>query len=288
MVIDGETLARSKDVRKIIELALKEDRAGNDITSRLVVPEDLEATANLLAKAEGVLAGVEVFKAVFLKVDKKLVVEILKHDSSRLVHGEVAASIHGRARSILAAERTAMNLICHLSGVATATSRYVNMVGGTKASIVDTRKTSSGQRALEKYAVTCGGGRNHRMNLSDGILIKDNHIAALRRSGMTLEDIVRRAKTGNRIGLKIEVEVNTLAEALEAAGASADMLLLDNMSVPAMYKAVACLGDRVRFEASGGITLENVRAVAETGVDIISIGALTHSVKALDMSLEMV
>jgi nicotinate-nucleotide pyrophosphorylase (carboxylating) len=287
MEMDSISLLKNKAVAKIIDLALAEDAAKKDITSRLTIPADMEATATLMAKAEGVLAGIDVFKAVFLRVDKKLDVEILKHDSSPMVHGDVAASIHGKARSILAAERTAMNMICHLSGIATATSRYVEAVAGTKAAIVDTRKTSPGQRVLEKYAVTCGGGRNHRMNLSDGILIKDNHIAVLRRSGMTLAKIVRHAKAGNRTSLRIEVEVNTLAEAEEAAGAGAEMLLLDNMSIDVMCQTVACLGDKVRFEASGGITLENVRAVALTGVDIISIGALTHSAKALDMSLEI-
>jgi nicotinate-nucleotide pyrophosphorylase (carboxylating) len=287
MEMDSISLLHNKGVGRIIDLALAEDGASNDVTSKLVIPPDLEAAATLLAKAEGVLAGIDVFEAIFLKVDKKLQVEILKHDSSRLVHGDIAASIHGRARSILAAERTAMNMVCHLSGIATATARYVEMVAGTNAVIVDTRKTSPGQRVLEKYAVTCGGGRNHRMNLSDGILIKDNHIASLRRSGMSLGEIVRKAKAANKTGLRIEVEVNTPAEAEEAAGAGAEMLLLDNMSFEAMSHTVACMGKRVRFEASGGITLENVRAVAETGVDIISIGALTHSVRALDMSLEI-
>ncbi|RJO62750.1 MAG: carboxylating nicotinate-nucleotide diphosphorylase [Dehalococcoidia bacterium] len=276
-----------KEVRQIIALALAEDRVADDVTSKLVIPEDLDATATLLAKAEGILAGVEVFKAVFERVDKKLRVEILKHDSSRLVHGDIAAVVRGRARSILAAERTAMNFVCHLSGIATTASRYVERVAGLPVSIVDTRKTSAGQRLLEKHAVSCGGGRNHRLNLADGILIKDNHIAALRRSGLSLGQIVNRAKERNRSGLKIEVEVNNMAEAIEAAAAGADMLLLDNMSVADMKNTVERLKGRVRFEASGGITLENVREVAETGVDIISIGALTHSVKALDFSLEM-
>jgi len=283
----AKSILSHKEVRQIIELALAEDRVKGDVTSKLVIPEDLDATATLLAKAGGILAGVEVFKAVFERVDKKLSVEILKYDGSRLVHGDIAAVVRGRARSILAAERTAMNFVCHLSGIATAASRYVEQVAGLPVSIVDTRKTSAGQRLLEKHAVVCGGGQNHRMNLADGILIKDNHIAALRRSGLSLEQIVSRAKERNRSGLKIEVEVNNTAEAEEAAGAGADMLLLDNMSVAEMKETVSRLKGRVRFEASGGITLENVREVAETGVDIISIGALTHSVKALDFSLEM-
>jgi len=180
-----------------------------------------------------------------------------------------------------------MNFVCHLSGVATAASRYVDKVAGLPVSIVDTRKTNAGQRLLEKHAVACGGGKNHRLNLSDGILIKDNHIAALRSTGKSLGEIVKQAIEQNKTCLKIEVEVNNMAEAVEAVEAGANILLLDNMNTADMQKTVEQLKGKVRFEASGGITLENVRQVAETGVDIISIGALTHSVKALDMSLEM-
>lgn len=282
-----ETLIAQKEVRQIIELALAEDRVKNDVTSRLVIPADLHTTATLLAKAEGILAGVEIFKAVFERVDKKLNIAIRMPDGAALKPGDVAAVVSGHARSILKAERTAMNFVCHLSGIATATSRYVERVAGLPVRIADTRKTSAGQRLLEKHAVLCGGGRNHRMNLADGILIKDNHIAALGRKGLSLREIVSMARTRNTSGLKIEVEVNSIAEAIEAAGAGADMLLLDNMNIADMKNTVERLKDKVRFEASGGITLENVRAVAETGVDIISIGALTHSVKALDLSLEM-
>ena len=283
----AKSLIAQKGIRQIIDLALAEDHVPNDVTSKLVIPADLEATATLMAKAEGVLAGIEVFKAVFQRVDKKLNVDIRMSDGAVLKPGDVAALVSGRARSILRAERTALNFICHLSGTATAASRYVERVAGLPVSIVDTRKTSAGQRLLEKYAVTCGGGKNHRMNLADGILIKDNHIAALRRSGLSLGEIVSRAKERNKSALKLEVEVNSVTEAIEAAGAGAYMLLLDNMSVADMKETVLRLGGNVHFEASGGITLENVRAVAETGVDIISIGALTHSVKTLDFSLEM-
>jgi nicotinate-nucleotide pyrophosphorylase (carboxylating) len=272
---------------EIIALALAEDRADEDVTSRLVIPENLTGTATLLVKAPGILAGIDVFKAVFFTVDKKLKIDIRLQDGAVLAPGDVPAIISGNARSILRAERTAMNFICHLSGVATLTSVYVKKVAGLPVSIVDTRKTSAGQRLLEKRAVVAGGGKNHRMNLADGILIKDNHIAVLRHSGMSLGGIVSNARAQNRTGLKIEVEVNNMAEAIEAAGAGADMLLLDNMSAAAMKETVARLRGKVRFEASGGINLDNVRAVAETGVDIISIGALTHSVKALDFSLEM-
>ena len=283
----AKSLIAQKEIRQIIDLALAEDHVSNDVTSRLIIPDGLEAMATLLAKAPGVLAGIEVFKAVFQSVDKKLNVDIRMSDGAVLKPGDVAALVSGRARSILRAERTALNFICHLSGIATTASRYVERVAGLPVSIVDTRKTSAGQRLLEKHAVACGGGKNHRMNLADGILIKDNHIAALRRSGLSLGQIVSRAKQRNKSALKLEVEVNSITEAIEAAGAGADMLLLDNMSVADMKETVLRLGGSMYFEASGGITLENVRAVAETGVDIISIGALTHSVNALDFSLEM-
>jgi nicotinate-nucleotide pyrophosphorylase (carboxylating) len=277
----------SVETLEIIALALAEDRADEDLTSRLVIPENLNGTATLLAKAPGILAGIEVFKAVFQAVDKKLKIDVRLQDGTAVVPGDKAAIISGNARSILRAERTAMNFVCHLSGVATATSLYVKKVAGLPVSIVDTRKTSAGQRLLEKQAIVAGGGKNHRMNLADGILIKDNHIAVLRGSGMSLREIVTDAVKLNKSGLKIEVEVNNMAEAIDAAGAGADMLLLDNMRVADMKETVARLRGKVRFEASGGVNLENVRAVAETGVDIISIGALTHSVKALDFSLEM-
>ncbi len=275
------------ETEEIIALALVEDRADNDITSKLVIPEDLNGTATLLSKAPGILAGIDVFKAVFLTVDKKLKIEIRMNDGAPLEPGDVAAVVSGSARSILRAERAAMNFICHLSGVATATSIYVKKVSGLPVKIADTRKTGAGQRLLEKRAVVAGGGKNHRMNMADGILIKDNHVAVLREAGLSLGEIVTRAKAQNKSGLKIEVEVNNLAEAVEAAGAGADMLLLDNMSVADMRATVSRLRGQVRFEASGGINLDNVREVAETGVDIISIGALTHSVRALDFSLEM-
>lgn len=275
------------ETEEIIALALAEDRADNDITSKLVIPEDLNGTATLLSKAPGILAGIDVFKAVFLTVDKKLKIEIRMNDGAPLEPGDVAAVVSGSARSILRAERAAMNFICHLSGVATATSIYVKKVSGLPVKIADTRKTGAGQRLLEKRAVVAGGGKNHRMNMADGILIKDNHVAVLREAGLSLGEIVTRAKAQNKSGLKIEVEVNNLAEAVETAGAGADMLLLDNMSVADMRATVSRLRGQVRFEASGGINLDNVREVAETGVDIISIGALTHSVRALDFSLEM-
>ncbi|MCL2679098.1 MAG: carboxylating nicotinate-nucleotide diphosphorylase [Dehalococcoidia bacterium] len=284
---NSSPLLQNREVQDIIALALAEDTAQNDISSKLTIPESLEAEATLTAKAEGILAGVDIFSTIFERMDKTLQVDILKRDGSWLSCGDKAATIHGNARSILAAERTAMNFICHLSGIATATALYVEAVKGTGVDIADTRKTMAGQRMLEKYAIICGGGKNHRFNLSSGILIKDNHIAVLRRSGLTLGQIVAKAVANNKLYLKIEVEVNTIEQAIEAAEAGADILLLDNMSVMDMKTVTGKLRGKVRLEASGGITIDNVRAVAETGVDIISIGALTHSARALDMSLEI-
>jgi len=283
----SDELLQKREVQAIIRLALAEDRFRSDATGMLVIPANLESQAVLLSKADGVLSGIGVFTAVFQRVDPNLKVDVRKTDGSRLKAGDKVAMVSGNTRSILRAERTALNFVCHLSAVASATAVYVECIKGTKAQIADTRKTSAGQRLLEKYAVSCGGGKNHRMHLSDAILIKDNHIAALRNAGQSLREIVSQAKKRNRRGLEIEVEVNSLSQAEEAVSSGADIVLLDNMSVDEMQAVVSKLKGRVRFEASGGITLQNVRAVAETGVHIISIGALTHSVKVYDFSLEV-
>ena len=281
-----ENLLQKREVQTIIRLALAEDRVRQDVTSKLIIPARLESHATLLSKAEGVLSGIEIFAAVFQNIDPNITIKLLKADGDNLKKGDSVAVLYGNTRSILRAERTALNFVCHLSGIASAASTYIERIKGTKARIADTRKTSAGQRLLEKYAITCGGGKNHRLDLSDGILIKDNHIAALKKVGLSLSDIISRAKKRNRGGLAIEVEVNSLSQAEEAAATGADILLLDNMTVSDMREVVDKLKGHVRFEASGGITLQNVRAIAETGVDIISIGALTHSAKVFDFSLE--
>ena len=228
-----------------------------------------------------------VAKEVFLRVDSELKVEVLIRDGSKVQAGATIASINGRISSILKAERTALNFLQRLSGIASETNRYVEAVKGLPVRIVDTRKTIPGLRILEKYAVRAGGGENHRMNLGDGILIKDNHLAALRSRGLTIKDIVAKARQNVSRQLKVEIEIGTVPEAAEAADASADIIMLDNMSLDDMREAVKCIHGRALIEASGGITLDNVRAVAETGVDFISVGALTHSTKALDISLEL-
>jgi nicotinate-nucleotide pyrophosphorylase (carboxylating) len=271
----------------IIDLALTEDTGHGDATSEALIPPKLQGKASVLVKAEGILAGSDVARAVFLKVDPSLKVELLTKDGTPIKPGDIIATISGNVLSILKAERVALNFLQRLSGIATETARYVAEVQGSNARIVDTRKTTPGLRALEKYAVRMGGGENHRLHLGDAVLIKDNHLAALRSMEMSLADIVARARQNAPRGMVIEVEVTTKSEALQAAEAGADKILLDNMSTEEMRSVVESLPDGVQTEASGGITLENVREVAMTGVNIISIGALTHSSKALDISIEI-
>ena len=276
-----------EQIDNIVELALAEDLSHGDATTEALIPSQLQGKASVLVKADGILAGVEVARRVFLKVDSSLRVEILIADGQKIKSGDIVATIGSTVASILKAERTSINFLSRLSGIASQTAQYVANTHDRAVSITDTRKTTPGLRLLEKYAVHVGGGRNHRYHLGDGILIKDNHLAALRTLGMSLKDIVARAKQNAPQGLKIEVEVNTAQEALDAAEAGADVIMLDNMDPDEMRRVVSSMPAQVKTEASGGITLANVSAVADTGVDFISVGALTHSVKALDMSLEL-
>ena len=270
----------------IIDLALAEDISFGDITSEVLISPSLKGKASILIKEEGVLAGGEVAARIFQRVDPSLEVAIFIKDGTRVNPGDMAAAISGRLTGILKAERTALNFLQRLSGIASLTSQYVAEVQGTRATITDTRKTTPGLRALEKYAVRMGGGKNHRLHLGDGILIKDNHLATMRALGMGLKEIVAKAKQNAPRKTMVEVEVTTVQEALEAIAAAADIIMLDNMSVKEMLQAVNSVAGRAKIEASGGITLANVREIAMTGVDIISIGALTHSPQALDISLE--
>ena len=274
-------------VDNIIDLALAEDISHGDVTSQALIPPELQGKASILVKENGILAGGEVAKRVFLRADPSLKVEVLIKDGTKVKPGEIIATVSGRVVGILKAERVALNFLQRLSGIASQTAQYVAETRGFVVNITDTRKTTPGLRLLEKYAVCMGGGQNHRFHLGDGILIKDNHIAALRALGMSLKDIVARAKQNAPKGLKIEVEVRTAQEALEAVEAGADIIMLDNMSPDEMRRVVSLVASRVKIEASGGITLANVRAVAETGINLISVGALTHSSKALDISLEL-
>ena len=271
----------------IIDLALAEDISHGDVTSEALIPPDLHGKASLLIKAKGVLAGGEIAGRVFLRVDPSLTVDMLIKDGARVQPGDIVATISGKVISILKAERTAINFLQQLSGIATMTSQYITETRGCDVVITETRKTAPGLRLLQKYAVRMGGGQNHRLHLGDGVLIKDNHLVALCALGMSLKDIVTRAKQNAPRGLKIEVEVNTIQEAIDAVEGGADIVMLDNMSLDEMRRVVGLIPQHIKTEASGGITLDNVRSAAMTGVNTISIGALTHSLKALDISLEL-
>jgi nicotinate-nucleotide pyrophosphorylase (carboxylating) len=247
----------------------------------------LPGRAVVLARQAGVLAGVAVLVETFRQVDPAVAVEALLADGQPIEPGDTIARLSGPAASILKGERVALNLLQRMCGIASLTCRYVEAVAGTGAVVVDTRKTTPGLRALEKYAVRVGGGQNHRTNLSDGVLIKDNHLAALRNEGHGIGEAIRRARAAAPHTVRVEVEVTSLEEVDEAIAAGPDIILLDNMAPPLMAEAVGRVGGRALTEASGGIRLETVRAAAEAGVDLISVGALTHSVAALDISLEL-
>jgi nicotinate-nucleotide pyrophosphorylase (carboxylating) len=269
------------EIRRIIERALREDIGSGDVTTGSVLTGREKGRARAVAKADMVIAGIQVFKEVFLAVDPEIRFLGKLRDGQRAKRGDTIAEMSGRLSSILQAERVALNLFHRMCGIATLTRRYVDRVKGTKAKILDTRKTVPGLRVLDKYAVKAGGGHNHRFALYDGILIKDNHITAA--GGIT--PAVRRASAFITPTLKIEVEVKNLKEAKEALKAGADVIMLDNMSLKNMEEAVRFIAGKVPVEASGNISLSNVREVAETGVDYISAGALTHSVIAADISL---
>lgn len=263
-------------------MALKEDIGAGDVTTDSLISPEQVSHCRLVAKEPGVLAGLNVFKRVFLLLDEGVSVELHKADGDRTAAGEVIAEFSGSTRAILEGERTALNILQHMSGVATKTSRMCALIGPFHARLVDTRKTLPGLRMLDKYAVTAGGGANHRINLSDLVLIKDNHIAAVG----SIPKAVALAKKRAPFSAKIEVEVEDLGQLAQAVEAGADIVMLDNMNCAEMEKAVKVAGGRVLLEASGNVDERNVAAVAATGVDIISCGALTHSARALDISLK--
>ena len=271
-------------VDNIIKTALLEDINYLDTTTDYLIDEQQENSARFLAKSDGVLCGIDIALRVFeILQPQGFEAKVYKHDGDKLKKGDIIAEIHGKTRALLKGERTALNLIQHMSGVATATRKAVDIVEGTNASIADTRKTLPGLRPLQKYAVTVGGGRNHRFNLSDAAMLKDNHVDA----GGGIANAV--AKLKQKLGhmTKIEREVRNLDELGQALEAGVDVIMLDNMSCEQMREAVEITNGRALLEASGGITDETLREIAETGVDIISMGALTHSVKAFDISLKI-
>jgi len=274
----------ARAVETLIELALQEDLGAGDWTTDSLIPPDHQTRCVILAQAKGILCGVEIAKWVFQRLDSAMRFADALTDGARLAPDVRVLTIEGSTRALLKAERTALNFLQHLSGIATRTRQFVDAVAGTGAQIVDTRKTTPALRLLEKYAVRVGGGRNHRVGLYDGILIKDNHLAAL---GGDIAEAVRRARQHAHHLLAVEVECTTLEQVKQAVAAGADGILLDNMPLETLREAVRLAKGRVRFlEASGGITLENVRAIAETGVDFISVGAITHSAPILPMHLE--
>ena len=270
-----------------IDLALTEDTAHGDTTSEALIPHDLTGKAELLAKETGILAGIDVAVRVFQRIDPLATADIYIRDGKNIKAGDIIGTITGSVIAIMKAERVALNFLQRMSGIASTTEKYVTEVEGLPVKILDTRKTTPGLRTLEKYAVRTGGGQNHRLHLGDGVLIKDNHIAALRAMGLNLRDIITKARQNIPEGTDIEIEVTNTKEALEALKAGADIIMLDNMTPSEMRQVVNLVEGQAKIEASGGVTLENVHQIAMTGVDYISVGALTHSYKALDISLEM-
>ncbi len=267
----------------IIKTALNEDINYIDVTTDLLVDENAVSTAKYVSKDEGVLCGIDIAMRVFTLIDPETKFEILIHDGERVRKGDIIARITGKTRVLLKGERTALNLVQHMSGIATATNKLVQLTEGTKASIADTRKTLPGLRAIQKYAVTVGGGRNHRYNLSDCVMLKDTHLDAY--GSITNAVKALREKLGHTV--KIEVEVGTLDELKEALDTGVEIIMLDNMSCELMAEAVKIADGRAKLEASGNVSEQTVRAIAQTGVDIISVGAITHSVKAFDISMKI-
>ncbi len=301
----------SRELKRLIKNALQEDIGSGDITSQIIIPKDKEVSAVLLLKEEAVICGLDIAREVFRTVDGSIKFQARSKDGNSEKTGKIIARIQGNARAILKAERTALNLLSHLSGVASITRKFVDAIKLYKAGIYDTRKTIPGLRELQKYAVKTGGGHNHRIGLYDGILIKDNHIAvsafscqlsagkkadlSVSRGPELVRRLVESAKKKRPAGLKLEIEVINLAEFKEVLKARPDVIMLDNMGISDIKEAVKIRGRqganspgcRTLIEVSGGVNLDNVREIAKTGVDIISVGALTHSAKATDISLEV-
>jgi nicotinate-nucleotide pyrophosphorylase (carboxylating) len=273
----------SDEVETLISRALAEDIGNGDITTSCTVAPGASGKGCIIAKEPLVLAGIDIARQVFLMVDSGLAITLAQNDGTRALAGDKLLEIVGDLAAMLRAERTALNFLQRLSGIATLTRAFVDKVVGTSARILDTRKTTPGYRLFEKAAVRAGGGYNHRFGLYDGILIKDNHIAA----AGSIQQAVGAAKASNRHSLRVQVEVETLDQLAEAIAAGADAIMLDNMDLKTMAEAVRLTSGKVVLEASGGVTLDNVGEVAATGVDLISVGALTHSARAVDMSLEI-
>jgi nicotinate-nucleotide pyrophosphorylase (carboxylating) len=278
----GYSLPRPLVVRAVSRALAEDLGTAGDVTTEATVPTGTQAHGSFGARKAGVISGLDVARAAFHALDKKVTFQPLVQDGDSVGEGAIVARVSGNARALLTGERVALNFLCHMSGIATLTRQYVDAIEGTRASIVDTRKTTPGLRAFEKYAVRCGGGSNHRHGLFDAILIKDNHIVAAGGVGPAVE--AARARAGHMV--KIEVEVTSLIELHAALQHEVDVVMLDNMSLDLLREAVRRVGSKALTEASGGVNLQTVRAIAETGVDLISVGALTHSAPILDLGLD--
>jgi len=274
-------------IDEAVSRALLEDAPWGDVTSETLIPADSVAVANLVARDGGVMAGAHVFAAAFTLVDPSVQVEILVTDGTRFTPGQTLAVVTGPARAVLTGERVGLNFVQRMAGIATHTAQYVDAVAGTGAKIVDTRKTSPGLRAFEKHAVACGGGHNHRYSLSDAVMAKDNHLAILTRGGKDLTTELKRVKAGLGHTTHLEVEVDRLDQIPPVLAAGVDTIMLDNFSLEDLRAGVALIANKCLIEASGGVTLTTVRSIAETGVDVISVGALTHQIHSLDLGLDI-
>jgi len=279
----GDILEKFHDA---VRAALKEDIGAGDATTDSVIPADARAVANMVAREDMVVAGLDLARFAFLERGATLRIETPAEDGAKLSRGGTLMTIEGSARAILEAERVALNYVQRLCGIATATRRYVDAIAGTSAKILDTRKTLPGWRELEKYAVTCGGGENHRFGLDDMILIKDNHLAVLRRASDDPIGVAVLSARARYPKLKIEVEADTLEQVSQIVKSGADIVLLDNMDLVTLRKAVQIVAGKIKTEASGGVNLDTVAAIAATGVDFISVGAITHSARAVDIGLD--
>ena len=281
------TILSSDEIDRFIEHLIAEDAAERDITTESVVDENIECNAVIESKEQGIVCGIDFAEMVFINIDPSINITKIVQDGTAISKGDILLELQGKASVILAGERIALNLIQHLSGISTLTAQFVNSVKSTKAVITDTRKTVPGIRRFQKYAVTMGGGKNHRMNLADGILIKDNHIKFNEINGLSISDVVKKSRENSEASADIEVEVDNLDQFRTVLMQEPDIILLDNMDIETMKMAVKINNNKALLEASGGVTLGTVKAIAETGVDLISVGALTHSSPALDMSLNI-
>jgi len=281
------TILSSDEIDRFIEHLIAEDAAERDITTNSVVDENIECNAVIESQEQGIVCGIDFAEMVFRHIDPSISITKIVQDGTAISKGEIVLELQGKASVILAGERIALNLVQHLSGISTLTAQFVNSVKSTKAVITDTRKTVPGIRRFQKYAVTMGGGKNHRMNLADGILIKDNHIKFNEINGLSISDVVKKSRDNSEASADIEVEVDNLDQFRTVLLQEPDIILLDNMDIETMKMAVKINNNKSLLEASGGVTLSTVKAIAETGVDLISVGALTHSSPALDMSLNI-